>query len=86
MPGRDDLHHDQGQHLRPNSGGVYTGSSGKDLMYRYDIAPDTWTELPTLPAAHDNNSSCVVSQDGWLYYPTNNGGQQFYRLQLGVVP
>ena len=66
-----------------NSGGVYTGSGDFNHMYRYDVATDTWDVLPDLPEQHDNDSTCVVSQDGWLYYPTTYGG--FYRLPLGTI-
>lgn len=66
-----------------NSGGVYVGSTDFLTMHRYDVATDTWADLPALPMMHDNNSSCVVSQDGWLYYPTQPGG--FFRLQLGLA-
>ncbi len=67
------------------SGGIYAGSDlDPTKMYRYDIAADSWTVLPDLPTAHDNNSTCVVSQDGYLYYPTDEGGpDEFYRLPLG---
>jgi hypothetical protein len=66
-----------------NSGGIYTGGGSYQWMYRYDFASDTWTVLPDLPSTHDNNSSCVVSQDGYLYYPTQNTNE-FFRLPLGV--
>lgn len=62
---------------------MYVGSSNWLTMHRYDIAEDTWTELPTLPVAHDNWSSCVVSQDGYLYYGTD--APAFYRLPLGKL-
>jgi hypothetical protein len=67
------------------SGGVYAGTAGYAQMYRYDIAEDTWTILPDLPALHDNNSNCVVSEDGFLYFATDDGesGKEFYRLPLG---
>jgi hypothetical protein len=66
------------------SGGIYVGNSDFTMMYRYDIEADTWTALPLLPAVHDDESSCVVSADGWLYYPTNSSGStEFFRLRLG---
>jgi hypothetical protein len=85
--------HDNTCHDR--SGGVYTGAANFFDMYRYDITTDTWTEIPTPPVGHDYNSTCVVSQDGWLYY-TNQGpgykskdskpkGYSLLRLPLGVV-
>lgn len=63
------------------AGGVYTGSSDFTTMYRYDIATDTWKDLPTLPVHHDDFSSCVVSEDGYLYYGTST--PSFHRLPLG---
>jgi len=66
-----------------NSGGVYAGSTDFLHMYRYDVATDTWEVLPDLPMQHDNDSTCVVSQDGFLYYPTTYGG--FYRIGLGTI-
>jgi hypothetical protein len=77
-----------GGYIRDNtcgdrSGGVYVGSDDdENAMYRYDVALDTWTELPSLPTSHDNVSTCVVSQDGYLYVGTSNG-PGFYRLPLG---
>jgi hypothetical protein len=67
------------------SGGIYTGSADFVTMWRYDIAADTWTQLPDPPTIHDNGSSCVVTQDGYLYYATAVGamGAEFYRLPLG---
>ncbi len=66
------------------AGGIYVGSDddpGK--MYRYDIAADEFTVLPDLPVQHDNNSTCVVSEDGYLYYATNTDiDGQFFRLKL----
>jgi streptogramin lyase len=67
-----------------NSGRVYTGAKDYLHMYRYDVASDTWTVLPDLPAEHDNNSTCVVSQDGWLYYGTENTSG-FFALPLGTI-
>jgi len=67
------------------AGGIYTGNGDFTLMYRYDIADDSWTVLPTLPTPHDNNASCVVSEDGYLYYATDDSGaQEFFRLPLGT--
>ncbi len=63
------------------SGGMYTGSTDFTTMYRFDFAEDTWTELPSLPAPHDNYSSCVVSSEGYLYYGSRDYG--FWRLSLG---
>ena len=51
---------------------------------RYDIGKDSWDEVTAPPVAHDNNSSCVVSQDGFLYFPTNDAGSDFFRLPLGT--
>jgi hypothetical protein len=66
------------------SGGIYTGSAGYDTMYRYDIGADTWTPLPTVPTNHDNNSNCVVSGDGYLYFATaESGATELFRLPLG---
>ena len=65
------------------SGGVYTGSADLGKLMRYDIGKDTWTAVSPPPEAHDNNSSCVVSQDGYLYFPTNSGSA-LYRLPLGT--
>jgi hypothetical protein len=74
--------HDNTCHDR--SGGLYVGNEDFTQMYRYDIPSDTWTALPNLPAMHDDESSCVVSQDGWLYYATNSSGStEFFRLLLG---
>jgi hypothetical protein len=68
-----------------NSGGMYTGSwDDENEMYRYDIATDTWTEIPDLPVPHDNLSTCVVSQDGYLYAGTAEG-PSFFRLPLGKL-
>ena len=61
---------------------MYTGSADLGKLMRYDIGKDTWTEVSPPPEAHDNNSSCVVSQDGYLYFPTNSGSA-LYRLPLG---
>lgn len=63
------------------SGGMYTGSTDFTHMYRFDFAQGSWTELPELPAPHDNYSSCVVSGDGYLYYASREYG--FWRLPLG---
>ncbi len=69
-----------------NSGGLYVGSgSNRSMMYRYDIANDTFTELPLLPTEHDDNSTCIVSQDGYLYVGTGKA-PAFYRLALGKYP
>lgn len=69
------------------SGGIYVGSDddpGK--MYRYDIENDDYTELPALPAEHDNSSTCVVSSDGYLYYATSeNSDGEFLRLRLNFL-
>lgn len=72
------------------AGGMYTGSSDGTTMHRYDFATDTWSELPELPKPHDNWASCVVSADGYLYYPTTEYVEAqsdyvpfFYRLPLG---
>jgi hypothetical protein len=62
---------------------VYTGSADFEKIMRYDIGKDTWSEVTAPPEPHDNNSSCVVSQDGYLYFPTNTGAS-FYRLPLGT--
>jgi cysteine-rich repeat protein len=62
------------------SGHIYTGTNNGSLMMQYDVATGTWTELPALPFPHDNQSTCVVSQDGFLYYGTTGG---FARLPLG---
>lgn len=63
------------------AGGVYVGSTGLEYMYRYDIAGDDFTELPVLPAVHDDVSACVVSELGYLYYGTSTG-PTFARLRL----
>ncbi|NLE88466.1 MAG: hypothetical protein GX607_18970 [Myxococcales bacterium] len=63
------------------AGGMYAGSTDFMAMYRFDFVEETWTELPPLPAPHDNYSSCVVSSDGYLYYASREYG--FWRLPLG---
>jgi hypothetical protein len=72
-----------------NSGGMYVGSStDEEMVYRYDFATDTFTALPAMPAGHDNNSTCVVSQDGYLYEATAGEGKKesagMFRLPLGT--
>lgn len=63
------------------SGHVYSGSNSATSMYQYDVAANTWLMLPNPPMPHDNVSTCVVSQAGWLYYATNSS---WYRLALGT--
>jgi hypothetical protein len=63
------------------SGHAYSGSEFGITMHQYTIATDSWVMIPNPPAAHDNVSTCVVSQDGWLYYAT---GSNWYRLSLGT--
>jgi hypothetical protein len=62
------------------SGHVYAGSTAYTQVYQYDVAANTWTLVALPPFAHDNNSSCTVSQDGWYYF--SNAGS-FARLALG---
>jgi hypothetical protein len=65
------------------AGGVYTGSSvNSQLMYRYDVANDEFTELPLLPLAHDDYSMCMVSEVGYLYFATSSYPGAFARLRL----
>jgi hypothetical protein len=69
------------------AGGMYLLSSESDstyyvnYAYRYDIATDAYEPLPTLPFAHDYNSSCVVSETGYLYYGAYGS---FARLRLNT--
>jgi len=61
------------------AGGIYVLSS-IGFAYRYDIAANEYEILPDLPAPHDDNSSCVVSEVGYLYYGTSSGGPTGYGL------
>lgn len=68
------------------AGGVYVTSS-TGTMFRYDIALDTYEQLPPLPAPNDSASTCVVSEVGYLYYGSLNadpatGKSGFLRLRL----
>ncbi|MDP2304999.1 MAG: putative metal-binding motif-containing protein [Pseudomonadota bacterium] len=63
------------------SGHIYAaGDTGGKTMWQYTTATDTWASLPDLPTDHGNNSTCTVSEDGWLYVGTDNS--EFYRLAL----
>jgi hypothetical protein len=65
------------------SGHVYHGSGDDDTaMYQYDVATDTYAGLPTLIWTNDNNSTCTVSETGYLYVA--NSPSQMYRLPLGT--
>ena len=65
------------------SGHFYVGSdSTPTMMYQFDVETGTFTPLPELPFAHDNNSSCAVSQEGYLY--VGNSPPMLYRLSLGT--
>ena len=57
------------------------GGTGGATMWQYDIATNTWSPLPDLPADHSNNGSCLVSDGGYLYV-TPGANRQFYRLPL----
>lgn len=66
------------------SGHFYVGSeSAPTMMYQFDIEAGTFTPLPQMPFEHDNNSSCVVSQEGYLY--VGNSPLMLYRLPLGTI-
>jgi hypothetical protein len=78
-----------GGYIRDNScqdrsGHFYVGSeSTQTLMYQLDVETGTFTPLPSLPFVHDNNSSCVVSQEGYLY--VGNNPTALARLPLGTL-
>ena len=63
------------------SGHVYAaGDSGGVTMFQYDIATDTWSQIPDLPEDHGNNYPCTVDEGaGYLYTGT---GSHLYRLKL----
>jgi len=66
------------------SGHFYVGSElMPTMMYQFDVEAGTFTPLPPLPFAHDNNSSCVVSQEGYLY--VGNNPPTLARLPLGTL-
>ena len=66
------------------SGHVYLGSDiNPTMMYQFDVMTQTFVPLPPMPFPHDNNSSCVVSQEGYLY--VGNSGGVMIRLPLGTL-
>jgi hypothetical protein len=66
------------------SGHFYVGSeTTQTLMYQFDVETGVFTPLPPLPFVHDNNSSCVVSQEGYLY--VGNSPATLARLPLGTL-
>lgn len=66
------------------SGNVYTGADDASALWIYTPATDTWTLFPVMtPMPHDNNATCVVSQEGYYYFMTN---AQLFRISLGVYP
>ncbi len=39
-----------------------------------------------MPVVHDDNASCVVSQEGYLYYGTDEVvAGEFFRLKLNLA-
>ena len=64
------------------SGHIYAaGSDGGTTILQYDIATDSWAEIPNLPSDHGNTGSCTVSGDGYLYVSSGTY-QRWYRLPL----
>ena len=64
-----------------HSGHLYAaGDSSGTTMWQYTTATDTWAAIPDLPSDHGNNSTCTVSEDGYLYVGTDD--YSFYRLEL----
>jgi hypothetical protein len=67
-----------------NSGGLYVGSGNDENANLPLRHRQRHVDAAALDAHdHDNNSTCVVSQDGYLYEATGNG-PGFYRLPLGT--
>ena len=67
------------------SGHIYAaGDSNGTSLWRYDIATDTWSVMPSLPGDHGNNGACSVHADGWLFVtvPETSG---LYRLKLNFA-
>jgi hypothetical protein len=68
------------------SGHLYAaGGSGGTTFLKYDIATNTWTNLPTLPFDESNCGACTVTDDGWLYFEAGScggGASNFARIKL----
>jgi hypothetical protein len=66
------------------SGHLYAagGTGGESTFWKYDIATNSWTRLPDLPFDEGNDGACTVTNDGWLYMTTGDGGQNVARIQL----
>lgn len=64
------------------SGHVYTGADDASVIWQLDVATGAWTSFAT-PMPHDNNSTCVVSEDGFYYFATSG---QWFRISLGTHP
>jgi streptogramin lyase len=64
------------------SGHIYAaGDSGGNTIFKYDVATNTWSQIPSLPTDHGNNGCCTVWRAGWLFVSTGSN-KKWHKIEL----
>lgn len=62
-------------------GNAATTLNFRQNFYRYDIATDTWSELPEAPVLAGSGAS-LLAYDGYLYFQRGGATTGFYRFNI----